>query len=144
MKQILTLVLAISFALTLNPPAHAGITTWRDTECRYQYLDGHRGWSTWEVKRTIVCATERWGVSTSTALYVADRESNFGQYATNRYSGACGVFQNLPQYWPDRVMSLKDDKPWFEPISTSCYDARSNILASLHMADRYGWGAWGL
>jgi len=142
-KRILTLVLAISFALTLNPPAHAGITTWRDTECRYQYLDGHRGWSTWEVKKTIVCATERWGVSTSTALYVADRESNFGQYATNRYSGACGVFQHMPAYWPGRVATVASARPLLEPIGTSCYNARSNVLAAIWMA-RNGWGAWSL
>jgi hypothetical protein len=139
MKRILTAVLAISFALTLTP-AHAGITTWRDTECRYQYLDGHRGWSTWEVKKTIECATQKWGVSTSTALYVADRESHFGQYATNATSGACGVFQHLPRYFPSRLASVKET---FGPFGGSCYNARDNVLAAIWLA-RSGWSPWSL
>ena len=139
MKRILTLSLALGFALTLTP-AHAGITTWRDTECRYQYLDGHRGWSTWEVKKTIECSTRRWGVSTDTALYIADRESNFEQNATNSYSGACGVYQHIPRYFPGRLDAVPD---WFGPFGGSCYNARDNVLAAIWMA-RNGWSAWSL
>lgn len=142
--KLKTLICAALILTTTNiGTAHAGITTWRDTECRYQYLDGHRGWSTWEVKRTIVCATDKWGVSTSYALYVADRESNFGQYATNGYTGACGVFQHMPTYWPSRLATLEVAKPKFGPLGTSCFNARSNVLAAIWMA-RNGWGAWSL
>lgn len=139
--KLKTLICAALILTTTNIGTAHATENWRDTECRYQYLDGHRGWSTWEVKRTIWCATKKWGVSTSTALYVADRESHFGQYATNRYSGACGVYQHMPAYWPGRITTLDGQRPSLRPLGTSCYNARSNVMAAIWMA-RGGWSAW--
>lgn len=138
MKRFYT-VAAIAAALlaTTATPAQAG---WRHTECRYQYLNGHRNWTQHEVRRTIDCATERWGVSRSTAFYVANRESHFGQFARNPYSGACGVFQHIPRYFNGRLHATPN---WFKPLGQSCLNARSNVLAAIWMA-RHGWGPWSL
>lgn len=141
MRRTLTLA-AIAGALLAATlaPAHAE-PGWRLAECRYQFHDGRPGWAAYETKATIRCASERFGVSTSTALYVAWRESHYGQYATNPYSSACGVMQHIPSYFPGRLANVPDSlKPW----GSSCYNARSNVLAGLWLARNVGWGPWGL
>ena len=134
-------IVSLALGLTLVLPTAAHATTWRDNECRYQRLDGHMGWSTWEVKKTIRCATQKFSVDTSTALYIADRESHFRASATNSYSGACGIFQNIPSYWPGRLRNFATNRPKFKVLAGSCYDARSNVLASVWMM-RSGFGPW--
>lgn len=136
--------LAASLMLALLvPPAHAADTrnTWRANECRYQYVDGKAGWNVDEVQTTIRCVANRFDVSVVTALYIADRESNYRQFATNSSSGACGIFQHIPTYFPGR---LHDVPMKYKVWGPSCYNARSNILAALWMAHRYGWGAWSM
>src|SRR4029077_1683966 len=144
MRRILTLGLAVVMAASMNgASASAKHKEWRDKECRYQYVDGRAGWSVWEVKLTIKCATARFGVSESTAMYVAERESHYGQFATNSWSGAAGVYQHLPRYWDGRVSAIRSSRPILEPIGSSIYNARSNVLAAIWMA-RHGWGPWSL
>lgn len=131
-------VLASILLLTLIATPAKAAGAWRAKECRYQYVDGRRGWSQWEVKLTIECASQKFSVDTSTALYIADRESNFDQYATNPYSGACGPYQHLPAYFPERLRAVPQG---LKPFGGSCYNARDNVLAALWMA-RSGWGPW--
>lgn len=132
-------LIGLALLLMLIPtPAHAGV---RGEKCRYQSLDGHEGFNRTEVIDTIRCASHRFGVSTSTALYIADRESNFQPYARNSSSGACGIFQHMPQYFAGRLAAVPDH---FRNWRYSCFNARSNILAALWMAHRYCWGAWGM
>lgn len=114
--------------------------SWRWDECRFQYADDRAGWNVQEVRRTIRCAAPKFGVSTSTALYVADRESNFNPHATNAYSGACGVYQHIPRYFGSRLASVPAR---YREWGTSCYDARSNVLAAMRLAQG-GWGPWGI
>ena len=136
MKRLLTLALILG-AATLATPANAE-PGWRLTECRFQGHDGRAGWVRYEVKATIRCAAPKFGVSTSTAIYVAGRESGFRQYARNPSSGACGVFQHIPRYFPGRLTNVPTTyKSW----GSSCFDARSNILAALKLAQA-GWGPW--
>lgn len=141
-RKLITLLVG-AVLLIPTPVAHAQ-KSWRWKECRFQYVDGKAGWSQDEVKLTIRCAAERYHVSVTTALYIADRESHFGQYATNPYSGACGVYQHIPTYWPSRLQSLKNMHPATSPMGSSCFDARSNVMVALHMAHHQGWGAWGM
>lgn len=96
------------------------------------------------------CAIRKWPVSYDTAHYVAHRESGvyMWPWARNPSSGTCGIFQHMPQYWSGRVMSNIPAK-WFgrERWTTSnmvrCTNARANILVSIHMAYKSGWGPWG-
>lgn len=41
------------------------------------------------------------------AIRIMACESNGVPYAENRYSGAAGLFQNLPYYWPSRVERVR-------------------------------------
>jgi hypothetical protein len=126
------------------PHAAASTRTWRWNECRFQYKDGHRGWSVKESELTIRCVAGKFGVSTSTALYVADRESGFHATARNRSSGACGLFQHIPTYFPGRLRAVSTAKPAYRSFGPSCYNGRSNTYAALWMAKLHGWGAWGM
>lgn len=134
MRKVVGLVV---LALILLPtPARANE---RQDKCRYQSVEKGR-WTRDEVVWTIRCAAQKFGVDVSTALYVADRESNMEWWAQNP-SGACGIYQHMPAYFESRLQAVPDH---FRRWKDSCFNARSNILAALWMAHRDGWGAWGL
>lgn len=137
MKRFFIAVVVAALAAT-TVPAQAE-TPWRWNECRFQFLDGRRNFSVEEVKLTIACVADHFGVSRSTAMYIAERESRFGQFATNPTSGACGVFQHIPRYFPGRLVATPDR---YKPFGGSCYNARDNVFAALYMAKNSGWSAW--
>lgn len=139
---VMAVVLAIGLAAPATPAAAAH--SWRWNKCRFQYKDGHRGWSVNESKLTIECVAAKFGVSTSTAMYIADRESHYHATAVNSSSGACGLFQHMPQYFPDRLRTVSHAKPYYRRFQTWCLNARSNTFAALWMAKKHGWGAWGM
>lgn len=140
MKYLTAVVLSLTIiGATMATAPTAQAHGRRYTKCRYQSVDGRHGFSSLEVRYTIRCVASHFGVSTSEALYVANRESGFGAYARNSSSGTCGVFQHMPQYFAERLAAVPDH---FRRWQTSCYNARSNILAALWMVHRYGWGAW--
>jgi hypothetical protein len=112
---------------------------WRQQECRFRTFDGKNTWSNEEVTKTIRCGTRRWDLDFAQAMEIAQNESGLNEFATNSSSGACGIFQHLPSYYPDRVRAIPDR---FERLGRSCYNARSNILAALNMANRGGWYPW--
>ena len=93
-----------------------------------------------EVKRTIQCAVAHWPVAGgyAKALAIAVRESGLYWKATNALSGACGIYQHLPRYWPSRVAAYPGLR-----LGPSCYNARSNVLVSIRMVHSGGWGPWG-
>ena len=93
--------------------------------------------STWHVKQLIRCAASHHGVSTSTALYVAWRESRYRPSAYNAAGGAAGVYQHLVKYWPDRAADY-GFKNW------SPFNARANIMVTMRMVRQYGWSPWSL
>lgn len=116
----------------------------RSRECRYQTLDGHRGWTPHEARLTIRCLAPRFaGVTASKALAIADRESGDQATAVNTSSGACGLFQHLPRYWPGRLVKVREARPRLLDIPESCLNARSNTLAAFRMVAADGWSAWG-
>lgn len=144
MTRTRILTIALSAALLIGPTmTTAQASTWRDAECRYQYVDGHRNWTVTEVKATIVCAAAKFHVSVLTAFYVADRESRFRQYARNAYSGAAGIYQHLPVYWPARYAAFAGGHRKLLPAGSSAYNARSNVLVALWMAQT-SWAPWGM
>lgn len=50
-------------------------------------------WRKQEVKDLIIERADFYQVSSSLALFIAEKESNFNEFATNPKSGAAGVFQ---------------------------------------------------
>ncbi len=100
--------------------------------CNY---DWHKG--TWQIKQLIRCAAHYWKVpgGADTALAIADRESHFHPTAYNP-SGCAGIFQQMLRYWPGRA-SAYGFAGW------SAFNARANIIVSMRMVARGGWGPWG-
>lgn len=98
----------------------------------------------------IRCATDRWPVpgGIKKALDVAYCESGDNLWPWAHYMGSLGVFQQNGRYWQDRVNTyLKRD--WFpgkwnriHRVPEGAYNARANVLVSIQMAHRSGWGPW--
>ena len=107
----------------------------RQVSARICNFDWHKG--TWQVKQLISCAARYWKVpgGAHTALAIADRESHFHPNAYNP-SGCAGIFQQMLRYWPGRA-SAYGFAGW------SAFNARANIIVSMRMVARGGWGPWG-
>lgn len=142
LKRILTtLVLVTSLGLVMSSSASADPTGWRWERCRFKTLQP-APWTVKEVHKTIHCAVLHWPVSHQTADYVAMRESGMRYDATNPSSGACGIYQHLPRYWPGRVAEFNRSLPRWD-ARPGCYNARANVLVAIRMAHNGGWGPWG-
>jgi len=126
---------ALVVALMLSAPAAPAQAAARKSTvawslCRIDWRDGTR-----EVKRLIRCSTRKWRVpgGATKALAVARCESGFDPSAYG--SGNAGVFQQAVQYWPGRAEEY-GFPGW------SVYKGRANVMVSIKMAHRDGWGAW--
>jgi hypothetical protein len=91
--------------------------------------------SQWHVKKLIRCAAEHHGVSTERALYIAWRESRYQPSAYNEDGPAAGIYQHLTKYWPERA-----ERYGFP--GWSAFDGRANIIVTMRMVSRIGWGPW--
>lgn len=91
------------------------------------------------VRRLIRCAVRRWPVpgGARKALAVARCESGLWPWADGGESE--GVFQHLRWYWPARYALYT--KPRWE-LGDSVFNARANVIVSIRMAHRGGWGPW--
>lgn len=109
----------------------------RDRWGRYGSLDGVQGVSSdEEVRKTIRWAAERWNVSYTTALAIAQRESGLNPRATNPSSGACGIYQAYPaSSFHDRVTKFNREVPNAN-AGPSCYNGRSNIIVHVRIMSR--------
>jgi soluble lytic murein transglycosylase-like protein len=88
------------------------------------------------VKKLIRCSAHYYGVNADKALYIANRESNFKPKAYNGWSCAKGIYQHLCKYWPDRAKDY-GFRDW------SAFNARANIMVTVRMVKKHGWGPWG-
>jgi hypothetical protein len=97
-------------------------------------IDWRKG--TWHVKQLIRCAATHWHVpgGADTALEIADRESQFRPRAYNS-SGCAGIYQHMLRYWPGRASD-------FGFPGWSAFNARANIIVTIRMVKRFGWGPW--
>lgn len=130
----LLLILALGPA-AMQFPARAREADVSPRVCRIDWRKGP-----WQVKKLIRCAENRWSVpgGAPTALYVANRESNFKPKAYNGSSGASGIFQHLRRYWPGRADTF-GFRGW------SAFNARANIMVTMRMVHRMGsWSHWGI
>lgn len=130
MRKVMTTVL-VGALLLIPTTAHA-----KNPECRF-------GLGTRAMRRTIWCMVNKYPVpgGVRKALYIADRESGDVHTATNSSSGACGIYQHIPTYWPGRYATYSPAK--FGPMPSSCYNGRTNIIVTILMVQRSGWGPWG-
>ena len=129
--------LSIAAILTVVPAtiSQAGIPEVRHEAvskvCDYDWQMG-----TWQVKQLIRCAADHWNVpgGASTALAIADRESQFRPNAYNS-SGCAGIYQHMLRYWPGRAAAY-GFSGW------SAFNARANIIVTMRMVQQDGWSAW--
>jgi hypothetical protein len=137
MRRHLVAALSITAILTIVPASvsqaepvgeHHQVPA---TICNF---DWHRG--TWQIKRLIRCAALHWKVpgGPQMALYIANRESKFRPNAYNP-SGCAGIYQHMLKYWPGRA-----DAYGFP--GWSAFNARANIIVTMEMVQRGGWGPW--
>jgi len=126
-------------ALVLLLAAPAVADTWRDKECRFNDLRSGNTWTTYEVEKTIRCATAKWYVpgGTPKAFSVAQCESGTDllDHSTDGYAG---TYQHAVQYWDARRAALR---PQGWELAPSVYNARSNVVVAIRMA-RSGWSPW--
>jgi hypothetical protein len=47
-----------------------------------------------------------------------------------------GIYQHMKRYWPNRAYAY-GFKGW------SAFNARANIIVTMRMVHRDGWGPWG-
>ena len=92
--------------------------------------------SAYQLKRLIRCSARRWSVrgGPDKAVAVARCESRFNPNAYNP-GGYAGVYQQATRYWPSRATT-------YGFRNYSVYNGRANIMVSVRMAHRTGWGAW--
>jgi hypothetical protein len=103
----------------------------RRSLCRYDWRDGRR-----QVKRLIRCSVRRWHVpgGASKAITVARKESGFRPRAYNP-AGYKGIYQQSARYWRRRARQ-------FGFPDWSAFNGRANVMVSIQMAHRGGWGPW--
>jgi soluble lytic murein transglycosylase-like protein len=118
-----------------DPPARRVEAVAASTASRPCPIDWRQ--STWHVKKLIRCAAERYEVSPSTALYIAWRESRYRPSAYNEGGGAAGIYQHLLKYWPDRAET-------YGFPNRSAFNGRANIMVTMRMVRRVGWGPWAI
>lgn len=102
---------------------------------------GGPAYSNTDVKRTIVCAVDHWPVpgGVRMAFAIASRESGFQEGVTS-WTGCChGVYQQHERYWGGRVAFYRQKTPSWLDVSGNIFDARSNVLVSIHMVSKLGW-----
>jgi hypothetical protein len=132
----IAVALSLAPALLHTPPARA-LKTRRESSVSTRLCDYRWQQGPWQVKQLIRCSARRWHVAggPDKAVAVASCESHFRPEAYNP-GGYAGIFQQAIRYWPDRS-SRFGFRNW------SVFNGRANIMVSIRMAHRYGWGGWG-
>jgi len=112
-------------------------------ECRGSKLAGAEG-TPRQVRRLIWCVANKLPhVTARKAVAIADRETGLGRDEINDGSGACGIYQHYPAFvFSSRYADNYGRKRW-GPGPNACLHDRVNIITSLTMVNRGGWGPWG-
>ena len=139
LRRFLTIVLAVGvFAtggmmLKTTPAKAAGI-------CEFPWQRRNGGYSTWQVKRIVRCAVAHYPVAGGErkALYIAWRESRYDPYAVNPNGRFKGIYQQGISWWSDRYHTYG-----FDYLKPKILNARTNIIVSIRMVHKHGWGPWG-
>ena len=88
-----------------------------------------------EMQRIVTQAAGEYGVDPAQLLRIPPRESGWNADTQNCSSGACGLFQHLPGYWPGRAEAI--GMP-----GADCRDPLANARAAAMMFSRSGFGPW--
>lgn len=113
----------------------------RSRQCTYQSLYS-QSWTRTEVKKTVQCFAKKFGVSVSTAVYVADRESNFDRFAWNHSSDCRGIYQHMYPYWAGRVFTARKALHHYDVHDVRWMSPRAQAVVTFRMVKHGGWGPW--
>lgn len=132
-------VIGLLIAAAFGQASQASERFDRSDECRYATSDGRRGWSTEDVRRTIVCAVGKWSVpgGVQRAISVASCESG-SDLLDRSTDGYAGTFQQAVRYWPGRRATFNPDA-WDKALHRSVFNPRANVVVSIRMAHGVGW-----
>ena len=140
LRRVIIATLILTATMTTFPVSEAsaspvvGGSLRTATSTKVCPVDWRKG--TYHVKKLIRCAAHHYGVNADKALYIANRESNFSPKAYNDWSCAKGIYQHLCTYWPDRATTYGFN-------DRSAFNARANIMVTIRMVKKHGWGPWG-
>lgn len=131
---------AIVVAVLLVVPGSPVQAHHRPGPCSIHWLREWREHRNVEPIRSLVkCAARRWPVpgGVRKALAVASCESHFEPDAYG--NGNAGVYQHRLRYWPGRYDDFTYPS-W--RLFESAYNGRTNVIVTMRMVHRYGWGPW--
>jgi hypothetical protein len=136
-RRTLVLLIATSALLVGGVGVQSASAHHKPGKCDFHWVN-EEGYSTWGIKRIIRCAVWHYPVAggADKALAVARCESRFNPYANG--GPYKGVFQQASRYWDDRYRAFGG-----QYLAPGIYNGRTNILVSIRMAHRWGWGHWG-
>ena len=109
------------------------------------------GTTPYQVRNLIRCVAPRLGVSTSTALYIAHRESKFHPQVCNA-SDHCGVYQDARAIWSyisahyvygramDSLMGGGCTAGYITPWGRC--SGRASVILNLRYVKHHGWQPW--
>lgn len=93
-----------------------------------------RHYSKEEVKALIIQYSEQYNINPAVPLCIAQKESGYNQFSTNKSSSARGVFQYLSGTW----RATDESK-----LGLSVFDAEANVKAAIkYMASRKSTKPW--
>lgn len=100
----------------------------------------HRKYNTSGVEQWRSLVERYFGKNTDAALSVMRKESGGNPYAHNP-SGASGLFQQMPAYWPQRIAEA--EKRYGRTFSHDIFDPEANIAASAVLSNNgNNWSHW--
>ena len=88
-----------------------------------------------EMQALVRRAAEVYDVDPEQLVRIPGRESGWNKDVQNCSSGACGLFQHLPGYWPGRAEAVGHP-------GASCQDPWVNALAAAMMFKSSGFRPW--
>lgn len=102
-----------------------------------------------KVRGLIRCAEDRWDVPGGAPKAIAVAECESGLWPWAHGNGNLGIFQQREPYWVGRARTYLE-RSWFSAhrweriltVPQGAYLARANVLVSIRMAHRGGWGPW--
>lgn len=129
--------------LHLQLAAETTQTDWREDRCRYKNLTSRPGeddWTTHEVSLLIRCAAGHWSVpgGAEKMLEVARCESGLDE--SNVYGSFRGVYQWGPS-WSQAISKYAAFRERWR-VSSSVWNARSNVLITARVVHAGDWGSW--
>lgn len=88
-----------------------------------------------QMQAIVAQAAEEWGVSAYQLMRIPPRESGWNPDVQHCGSGACGLFQHMPAYWPARAERI--GMP-----GADCRDPLANARAAAMLFLHSGFGPW--